>query len=43
MEPGKTDLSFYPLLYWPITADAQALTPEQAAALNDYMATAASS
>ena len=24
MEPGKTDLSLYPLLYWPITADAQA-------------------
>ena len=24
--PGKTDLSFYPLLYWPITADAQPLT-----------------
>ena len=37
VEPGKTDLSFYPLLYWPISADAQALTPEQAAALNDYM------
>ena len=25
VEPGKTDLSFYPLLYWPITADAQPL------------------
>ncbi len=37
VEPGKTDLSFYPLLYWPISADAQPLTPEQAAALNDYM------
>jgi hypothetical protein len=37
VEPGKTDLSFYPLLYWPISADAQALGPEQAAALNDYM------
>jgi Domain of unknown function (DUF4159)/Aerotolerance regulator N-terminal len=35
--PGKTDLSFYPLLYWPITADAQPLSPEAAAALNDYM------
>ncbi len=23
--PGQTDLSFYPLLYWPITADAQPL------------------
>src|SRR5579859_3097396 len=37
VEPGKTDLSFYPLLYWPISADAQPLTPPQAAALNDYM------
>ncbi len=35
--PGQTDLSFYPLLYWPITADAAPLTPAQAAALNDYM------
>jgi uncharacterized protein DUF4159/aerotolerance regulator-like protein len=37
VEPGRTDLSFYPLLYWPITAGAQELAPEQAAALNDYM------
>ncbi len=37
VEPGKTDLSFYPLLYWPISADAEALTAQQAAALNDYM------
>ncbi len=37
VEPGKTDLSFYPLLYWPITADAQALPAEATAALNDYM------
>ncbi len=35
--PGKTDLSFYPLLYWPVTADAQPLSPQAAAALNDYM------
>ncbi len=35
--PGKTDLSFYPLLYWPIIADLPALTAEQANALNDYM------
>ncbi len=35
--PGVTDLSFYPLLYWPITADAPPLTSKQAAALNDYM------
>jgi hypothetical protein len=33
--PGQDDLSFYPLLYWPITADA---APDAAAiaALNDY-------
>jgi hypothetical protein len=37
VEPGRTDLSFYPLLYWPISADAQPLSTEQAAALNDYM------
>jgi hypothetical protein len=37
VEPGKTDLSFYPLLYWPITADAQPLSAAQATALNDYM------
>ena len=37
VEPGKTDLSFYPLLYWPIIADAQPLSTEQTAALNDYM------
>jgi hypothetical protein len=37
VEPGKTDLSFYPLLYWPISADAQPLASDQAAALNDYM------
>ena len=37
VEPGKTDLSFYPLLYWPITADAEPLAANQAAALNDYM------
>ena len=37
IEPGRTDLSAYPLLYWPITADAAPLSPAQAAALNDYM------
>jgi hypothetical protein len=37
--PGVTDLSFYPLLYWPITADAQPLTPKQADALNRFMDT----
>ncbi len=36
--PGQDDLSFYPLLYWPIAADAQALSGAAIAALNDYMA-----
>jgi hypothetical protein len=35
--PGKTDLSFYPLLYWPITPDATPLGSREATALNDYM------
>jgi hypothetical protein len=34
--PGRDDLSFYPLLYWPITA-ASTATPAFTAALNDYM------
>ncbi len=34
--PGRDDLSFYPLLYWPMT-DSTALKPEGVAALNDYM------
>ena len=33
--PGQDDLSFYPLLYWPITADA-APNPAAIVALNDY-------
>jgi hypothetical protein len=33
--PGQDDLAFYPLLYWPITADA-APDPQAIAALNDY-------
>ncbi|MFL5252617.1 MAG: DUF4159 domain-containing protein [Rhodopila sp.] len=37
VQPGQTDLSVYPLLYWPITAGAQVPTAEQTAALNDYM------
>jgi hypothetical protein len=38
VEPGRTDLSLYPLLYWPITADVPAPSTEQVTALNDYMA-----
>ena len=34
--PGSDDLSFYPLLYWPITT-AAAPASGQVAALNDYM------
>ena len=33
--PGQDDLAFYPLLYWPITADA-APSQQAIAALNDY-------
>jgi hypothetical protein len=36
--PGKDDLSFYPLLYWPIVADAPQLSAAALAALNDFMA-----
>jgi hypothetical protein len=35
--PSQTDLSFYPLLYWPIAADAEPLSAAAAVALNDYM------
>jgi hypothetical protein len=37
VQPGQTDLSLYPLLYWPITADSPEPSIAQAAALNDYM------
>jgi hypothetical protein len=37
IQPGTTDLSFYPLIYWPITADTQPLSTAAAAALNDFM------
>ena len=33
--PGQDDLSFYPLLYWPITTDAT-MTPAAIEALNDF-------
>ena len=36
--PGQDDLSFYPLLYWPITPAASAPTAAVASALNTYMA-----
>ncbi len=34
--PGRDDLGFYPLLYWPITAHTET-SPRAVAALNDYM------
>ena len=37
VQPGQDDLSFFPLLYWPITADAAPGAPA-IAALNDFMA-----
>lgn len=36
--PGQTDLSFYPLLYWPITPRQPDLSSAAVAALNAYMA-----
>ncbi len=37
VHPGTDDLSFYPLLYWPISANAQPPSGEAVKALNDYM------
>jgi len=36
--PGQDDLSFYPLLYWPISADATEPDGAAVTALNSYMA-----
>jgi len=36
--PGQDDLSFYPLLYWPIAADAAPPSGAAVAALNGFMA-----
>ena len=38
IEPDVTDLSLYPLLYWPITAEMDAPSPARVTALNAYMA-----
>jgi hypothetical protein len=35
--PGEDDLSFYPLIYWPVLADAAAPSDAAIASLNDYM------
>lgn len=37
VRPGTDDLSYYPLLYWPVTANAQT-TPAMTAALTSFMA-----
>lgn len=34
---GTDDLSLYPLLYWPVTAAAKALSPQAIVALNRFM------
>jgi hypothetical protein len=36
--PGETELTFYPLLYWPIVPGAPALSGAAVTALNDFMA-----
>jgi hypothetical protein len=36
VQPGRDDLSFYPLLYWPVVAQGTP-DPGMIAALNDYM------
>ena len=36
--PGRDDLSFFPLLYWPVLPQAEANAPEAIAALNLFMA-----
>lgn len=38
VNPETDDLVFYPFLYWPVTRDAQPLSDEASANLNDYMA-----
>ena len=37
IDPAKDDLSFYPLIYWPITEDAPAISADTAERLNKYM------
>jgi Domain of unknown function (DUF4159)/Aerotolerance regulator N-terminal len=38
VDPDSTDLSVYPLLYWPVGPDARELSAHAVAALNDFMA-----
>ncbi len=37
VDPGTDDLSFYPLIYWPITDDAPLITQDTADRLNKFM------
>src|SRR6185312_15167523 len=37
VDPAKDDLSFYPLLYWPIDPREKNLSPAALSRLNDYM------
>jgi hypothetical protein len=37
VRPGSDDLSYYPLLYWPVAPDAPPPSGEAVLALNDYM------
>jgi hypothetical protein len=37
VNPGRDDLSFYPLLYWPVLGDAPAPDAAMATALNGFM------
>ncbi|MFP6733944.1 MAG: DUF4159 domain-containing protein [Rhodospirillales bacterium] len=37
IDPAVDDLSFYPLIYWPITEDAPTISSETAERLNKYM------
>lgn len=37
VRPGRDDLSFYPLLYWPVTAQQAEPDAQAAAALNEFM------
>ncbi|MEM9168530.1 MAG: DUF4159 domain-containing protein [Pseudomonadota bacterium] len=37
VDPATDDLSVYPFLYWPVTANAPAPAPEAIAALEDFM------
>jgi hypothetical protein len=36
IDPATSELSFYPLIYWPITEDAAVIDPSTAARLNRY-------